>query len=85
MRVPTATCGRVCWRRIMRLVPTAPARIIDRHSHHVGSNVKMNENASNAPTTPPEAAEWTLTLKRVLIIEQSICIDSAPTIIPIMK
>ena len=83
--VPVVTCASVCWWSIILLEPTAPASMIDRHSHHVGSNANISEKASSAPTTPPEAAEWVLILKRVLIIEHSTCMDSAPTMIPIMK
>ena len=82
---PTPSCESVCWRRTILLDPTAPAMTIVRHSHHVGSNENRNEKASNAPITPPAAAEWVLILNKMYIIVHTSCMASAPTSIPFMK
>ena len=40
---PATTCESECWRKIMRAVPTIPANINTKHSHHKGLNEKPIE------------------------------------------
>ena len=76
---PISTCDRLCWRNIILLVPTIPPRINTRHSHHIGLKEKICENASNAPVTPPMAAEWVETFHQIFMNAHSICMTKAVT------
>ena len=40
---PIKTCERECWRKIMRAVPTIPAKRMTRESHQVGLKEKPIE------------------------------------------
>ena len=42
-RKPVTTCESECWRSIMRAVPTAPASISTKQSHHRGLKEKAME------------------------------------------
>ena len=40
---PATTCDKVCWRNIMRAVPTIPASNKTNDSHHIGLKAKAME------------------------------------------
>ena len=82
---PVVTCASECWRRIMRLVPTAPAMMSTRQSHHVGSKLNISEKATNAPVTPPSPAECVDIFHHLLIRAQTICMTSAAMSMELMK
>ena len=72
VRKPSTTCESVCWRSIMRLVPTAPANTRMKQSHHVGLKSKMKDKAIRAPKKPPIAAVWVLIFHQMLMMAQTI-------------
>ena len=84
MKKPTTTCGRVCWRSIIRLVPTIPPSKITRQSHQTGLKLNIRLNESSPPATPPMAAEWVDTFHHTLVMAQSICTTRAAMSIEVM-
>ena len=82
---PAVTCVSVCCRNIMRLEPTIPDAMMTKQSHHTGLKLSINENASNAPSTPPIAAVWVDIFHHTLIMAQSICITNATIRIDVIK
>ena len=80
---PHTTCGSVCWRRIIRLVPTMPPKRRIRQNHHTGLKENSSENTKSAPATPPMAAVWVEIFHQTLIKAQTICtIRAAMTMLP---
>lgn len=85
VRNPTVICDRLCWRSIMRLLPTTPAKTKHTQSHIEGLNMNISENAMTAPVTPPVAAEWVDIFHQTFIMAQTICMRSAAMSMLIMK
>lgn len=81
---PVSTCDRLCWRSIILLVPTIPARIRTIHNHQMGLNAKISAKANNAPVTPPIAAVCVETFHHTLIRAQSIWMTRAAMRIMVM-
>ena len=55
-RKPVTTCDRLCWRKIIRELPTMPAMMRIKQNHHNGLKVNNMEKAIKAPAKPPIAA-----------------------------
>ena len=82
---PDTTSDRLCCLSIILLEPTMPPRNTSRHSHQIGLKLKMNENASIPPVSPPIADVCVDTLKHRFIMAQNVCTASAATRIEPMK
>ena len=82
---PHTTCGSVCWRRIIRLVPTMPPKRRIRQNHHTGLKRNTSENTSSEPATPPMAAECVLIFQNRLMAAHTTCMASAATTMLLMK
>ena len=75
----TTICDSVCWRNIMRLVPTMPEINTTKENHQIGLKVNRKAKASNAPATPPMAASCIETFHQTLMRAQTTCINTAAT------
>ena len=82
---PATTCERLCWRRIMRQVPSRPATKNTRQSHHTGLKPRYSAKANRAPPTPPMAAVWVEIFHHTLMIAQTICSNKAAMMMALMK
>ena len=82
---PATTCAKLCWRRIIRLVPRMPARMNVSESHHTGLKAKISAKTNRAHATPPIAAVWVEIFHQTLIIAQVIWMNRAAVTMVIIK
>ena len=84
-RKPATTCDKVCWRKIIRLLPSKPAKSSTRHTHHTGLNMNILAKPSKAPATPPMVAVWVLIFQKWFMMAQTTCMNSAASSMLLMK
>lgn len=74
---PLTTSLRECCLSIIRLVPTIPANMMTRQSHHTGLKANISEKAISPPVTPPMAAMCVDIFMNIFVTAHAICTTRA--------